>query len=339
MNSLKFKKFEVSIDNLKDNQRYLIDYANISQGLIENQSQFVGYKKLREFGKKISMGIPLILPVGLKEFDYQQKNHNFNIEKEYIQKHIFNASNKNYIGLKLYLKYGNTFSSEATPKKKYLSLIKDIKKNNLLLINKIKRIKKAGNTVAAFQTRNIPHFGHEKIIKDLLSKFDYVIINPVIGPKKIGDAKSELLSLVYNFLGKEYYDNKIIFHPLCANMFYAGPREAIHHALLRQKLGFSGFVIGRDHAGAENNYHPDAAKIQINRIKNKFTMEIVTQDAIYFDNFKNEIVVKKNKRSMKNTINISGTEFRKCLVNKRLYKYARSEIQKMLYDTKRKIFY
>ena len=162
---------------------------------------------------------------------------------------------------------GNTFSSEATPKKKYLPSIDDIKKNNLSLISKIKNIKKTGNTVAAFQTRNIPHFGHEKIIEDLLLQFNYVIINPVIGPKKAGDAKSDLLSLIYNHLGKKYYDNKIIFHPLCANMFYAGPREAIHHALLRQKVGFSGFIIGRDHAGAQNNYRPESAKIQINRIK------------------------------------------------------------------------
>tara|TARA_A100001015_G_scaffold320472_1_gene446962 strand:+ start:2280 stop:3083 length:804 start_codon:yes stop_codon:yes gene_type:complete len=267
MNSVRSKKFEVSIDNLKDTQKYLIDYANISQGLIENQSQFLGYRQFKEFGKKISMGVPLVLPIGLKEFDYPNKKYNFIINKEYVQKNIFKTSNKNYIGLKLYLENGNTFSSEATPKKKYLPSIDDIKKNNLSLISKIKNIKKTGNTVAAFQTRNIPHFGHEKIIEDLLLQFNYVIINPVIGPKKAGDAKSDLLSLIYNHLGKKYYDNKIIFHPLCANMFYAGPREAIHHALLRQKVGFSGFIIGRDHAGAQNNYRPESAIIQINRIK------------------------------------------------------------------------
>ena len=71
---------------------------------------------------------------------------------------------------------------------------------------------------------------------------DIVIVNPVIGPKKRGDVKPEVLKEIYNFLIKKYYDNNVIYRPVYANMHYAGPREAVHHALIRERLGFDYFA-------------------------------------------------------------------------------------------------
>ena len=106
-----------------------------------------------------------------------------------------------------------------------------------------------GKKVGAFQSRNIPHLGHEKLINKLLEKCDVVIINPVCGVKKKGDVKTEVLKKAYDFLIKYHYGDKLVFAPLYASMFYAGPREALHHAVLREKLGFDYFIVGRDHAG------------------------------------------------------------------------------------------
>ena len=55
------------------------------------------------------------------------------------------------------------------------------------------------------------------------------------------------------------YNRKISFFPVTANMYYAGPREAAHHAIIRKNLGFDIFTVGRDHAGAKNAYPPSAA--------------------------------------------------------------------------------
>ena len=86
--------------------------------------------------------------------------------------------------------------------------------------------------MGAFQTRNIPHSGHEEIIKQLLNKSNHVIVNPVIGPKKIGDINYNFLKKIYNFLINKKYKNKVSYFPVIANMFYAGPREAMHHAII-----------------------------------------------------------------------------------------------------------
>jgi sulfate adenylyltransferase len=120
---------------------------------------------------------------------------------------------------------------------------------------------KGWKTVVAFQTRNTPHIGHEYVQKTALTFTDGIFVNPVIGRKKKGDFKDEVILASYDELIKHYYlKERAVMAILQMEMRYAGPREAIHHAIVRKNFGCTHIIIGRDHAGVGSYYHPYAAQ-------------------------------------------------------------------------------
>jgi len=122
---------------------------------------------------------------------------------------------------------------------------------------------KGWREVVAFQTRNPPHIGHEYVQKTALTFADGILINPIIGKKKIGDFRDEVILASYETLMKNYYlKERAVMSILRTSMKYAGPREAIHHSIMRKNFGCTHFIVGRDHAGVGNYYGPyDAHEI------------------------------------------------------------------------------
>jgi sulfate adenylyltransferase len=121
--------------------------------------------------------------------------------------------------------------------------------------------RKGWRSVVGFQTRNVPHVAHEMLQKAALNLYDGLFINPLIGKKKQGDFKDELILSTYIALIDNYYPkHMVMFATLHTDMRYAGPKEAIHHAIMRKNFGCSHFIVGRDHAGVGNYYHPFAAQ-------------------------------------------------------------------------------
>ena len=120
---------------------------------------------------------------------------------------------------------------------------------------------KGWKTVVGFQTRNTPHIGHEYVQKTALTFTDGIFVNPVIGKKKKGDFKDEVILASYEELIRNYYlKERAVMAILQMEMRYAGPREAIFHAVIRKNFGCTHIIIGRDHAGVGNYYHPYAAQ-------------------------------------------------------------------------------
>ena len=132
-------------------------------------------------------------------------------------------------------------------------------------------------SVAAFQTRNVPHRGHEFLQKYALNFTDGLLIQPVIGEKKLADFKDEFILGAYQLLIDNFYPKeKSLLSVLPLKMKYAGPREALLHAIIRQNFGCSHFVVGRDHAGVGNYYGPyDAQKIFNNFKKEEIGIKIL----------------------------------------------------------------
>ncbi len=120
---------------------------------------------------------------------------------------------------------------------------------------------KGWKTVVGFQTRNTPHIGHEYVQKTALTFTDGIFVNPVIGRKKKGDFKDEVILAAYEELIKHYYlKERAVMAILQMEMRYAGPREAIFHAIIRKNFGCTHIIIGRDHAGVGTYYPPYAAQ-------------------------------------------------------------------------------
>jgi sulfate adenylyltransferase len=119
------------------------------------------------------------------------------------------------------------------------------------------------NKIVAFQTRNPPHVGHEYVQKAALTLVDGLLINPIIGKKKLGDFRDDVILSSYKTLIDNYYPKEhATMSILKTEMRYGGPKEAIHHSIMRKNFGCTHFIVGRDHAGVGDFYGPyDAHEI------------------------------------------------------------------------------
>ncbi len=122
-------------------------------------------------------------------------------------------------------------------------------------------VERGWSRVAAFQTRNPMHRSHEYLAKVAIEVCDGVLIHQVLGALKPGDIPAEVRTRAINALVEHYFvAGACVQAGYPIEMRYAGPREALLHALIRQNFGCSYMIIGRDHAGVGNYYGPFEAQ-------------------------------------------------------------------------------
>ena len=170
-------------------------------------------------------------------------------------------------------------------------------------------------TIVAFQTRNVPHLGHEYVQKAALTFVDGLFVNPVLGRKKKGDYRDEVIIKAYEALFRHYYPrDSATLATVRYEMRYAGPREAIHHAIMRKNFGATHFIVGRDHAGVGDYYGPYEAWDTFDNFPDLGITPMFIREAFYCKKCGGMVNAKICPHSEEFHVHISGTKLRKMIM-------------------------
>jgi len=172
--------------------------------------------------------------------------------------------------------------------------------------------------IAAFQTRNPMHRSHEYLVKIAIDVTDGVFIHQVLGKLKPGDIPATVrVEAIKIMIDKYFKDNIAVQAGYPIEMRYAGPREALFHALIRQNFGCSHLIVGRDHAGVGDFYGPfDAHHIFDTLWEGALVTQPLKIDITFYCEVCDGMATAKTcPHDEKFRVNVSGTRQREMLLN------------------------
>jgi sulfate adenylyltransferase len=326
-----YKKITLNYDSV-------LDLANIAHGVY---SPIEGFMDRRDFNSVLSRmrlenGQPWTIPIcliasnedsrglsrGETAFLCQEDGRKvglieiediFSINRNIWAKKVFGTERREHPGVR------KVFESTAKAIGGKVWLIEEPKfafhEYNLSPIE-VRRIKeeRGWQTMAGFQTRNIPHRAHEYQQKLALQIADGLLIHPIIGWKKDGDFRPEVIIDAYKVLIEKYFPRKrVIFSGLATAMRYAGPREAVFHAIIRKNYGCTHFIVGRDHAGVGGFYDKYDAHRIFERLPDLGITPLLLREPYYCRRCQEMVSDKICPHGPKWHEKISGTQIRECL--------------------------
>lgn len=242
----------------------------------------------------------------------------FTCDKSEVARQVFETDDPAHPGVARFLRSGEMFLGGPVTLKQRATLdISDYE----LTPNQTRALfaERGWKTTVGFQTRNVPHRAHEYLQRITLEYADGLLIQPLVGRKKAGDYSPEAIMTAYRALISGFLPaERVVLAILSTAMRYAGPREAVFHAIIRRNYGCTHFVIGRDHAGVGDYYGKYDAHELTRRFDGELGIEILRLHGPYYCALCDGIVTDQtcpHERTHPEAVTyISGTDMRAMLL-------------------------
>ncbi|MEM0173666.1 MAG: sulfate adenylyltransferase [Sulfolobaceae archaeon] len=232
--------------------------------------------------KEVKYSDELLLTYDSKPLALIQVDEIFEFDKEKIAKNVYGTLDLKHPGVKRTFEYKKKFLAGKIFLINQPSFVYPFKKFWLTPSQHRKIFQQRGwKNIVAFQTRNVPHTGHEYLMKfawfsanedlEVDEVRTGILVNVIVGEKRVGDYIDEAILLSHEALNEYGYFDKSV-HMVSFTLWdmrYAGPKEAVLHAIIRSNLGCTHHIFGRDHAGVGNFYKPYEAHEIFRKINRK----------------------------------------------------------------------
>jgi len=256
---------------------------------------------------------------------------------------IYGTTDMEHPGVKNFLSVGKCFVAGPIQVLNYSYFATDFPETFRTAVQIREKIEQDGwNKVVAFQTRNPMHRAHEALVKIAMERVgaDGAVIHMLLGKLKKGDIPADVRDAAIRKMVELYFEpNSAEITGYGFDMLYAGPREAVLHAIFRQNMGATHLIVGRDHAGVGDYYGPfDAQTIFQNDVpEGSLELQIFEADHTAFSKVVGDVIMMREApegHQKEDFVFLSGTKVRAMLSNGEDLppEFARPEVAKILMD-------
>ena len=241
----------------------------------------------------------------------------FSCDKEEVARKIFGTADRAHAGVDHFFRSGSHFVGGPVRLGERVSF--EFSRYELTPAEARARFAERGwRTVVGFQTRNVPHRAHEYLQRTALEAVDGLFVQPLVGYKKRGDYHPLAILAGYEaLLAHCFPPSRVVLGVLSTSMRYAGPREAVFHAIIRRNYGCTHFIVGRDHAGVGGYYQKYEAHQLTERFDGELGIEILRLRGPFYCSRCGGIATDKTCRHVEEdagaTHEISGSDMRRLL--------------------------